>query len=86
MNSRQHAIIEKKVINLDASGDRHIICGWDDCERDGVDLHQVRINYGTARYPQIIKHVFCTNRHKMFFVTSHVHYGRLPPGYRRSFI
>lgn len=84
--SRQHAIIEKVVINLDHNGTKHVMCAWDDCERDGYDLHQVRINYGKAATPQIVKHVFCTERHKQYFINSHRGYGMLPSGFRRSII
>lgn len=86
MSSRQHAIIQKKVINLDHGGAKHVMCAWDDCELDGFDLHQARVNYGTAETPHVVKHVFCTERHKMFWVNSVRSYGNLPPGYRRSFI
>jgi hypothetical protein len=86
MSKWDHGIVEKRVINLDHAGDRHVMCAWDDCERDGFDLHQVRINYGKAGTPHVVKHVFCTERHKQFFINSHRAYGVLPPGYRRSFI
>lgn len=91
--SREHAILEKKVINLDHQGDRHVMCAWDDCTNDGVELHKVVINYGTAATPHNVNHVFCSERHKQFFIEGSKHddqgnprYGRLPPGYRRSFI
>jgi hypothetical protein len=90
--NRQHAIIEKKIINLDHAGDRHVMCAWDDCENDGVELHKVVINYGKANTPKLVNHVFCSERHKQFFINSAKEidgvpqYGRLPPGYRRSFI
>jgi len=84
--SREHAIIHKKVINLDHDGDRHVCCAWDDCERDGVDLHQVRVNYGKADTPHVVKHVFCTDRHKQYWINSTKRYGNLPPGYRLSII
>jgi len=82
----QHAIIHKRVINLDHAGAKHVMCAWDDCDRDGYDLHMVRINYGTDVTPHVVKHVFCTERHKQFFIHSHRQYGRLPPGYRLSII
>lgn len=86
MTMREHAIIAKKVINHDLGG-THVMCGWEDCERDGVELHKVRINYGKPGYPdQIVNHVFCSDRHKMYFVHSHRSYGNLPPGYRMSTI
>lgn len=86
MTRREHAIIEKRVINLDHDGDRHICCGWDDCEKDGVDLHQIRINYGKDGFPYIVKHVFCSERHRQYWINSVKAYGRLPPGFRRSIV
>jgi hypothetical protein len=87
MTKRSHAIIEKRVINLDHLGDRHVMCAWDTCEKDGFDLHQTRVNYGAdGAAPHIVKHVFCTERHKMFWVNSVRNLGNLPPGYKRSFI
>jgi hypothetical protein len=83
---RDHAIIEKRVINLDHAGDRHVACAWDDCERDGFDLHMVRVNYGKADTPHIVKHVFCSERHKQYWINSVRGYGKLPPGFRRSVI
>jgi hypothetical protein len=86
MTRRDHAIVEKKVINLDHGGSRHVVCAWDECEKDGVDLHQVRVNYGKGDTPHIVKHVFCSERHKQYWINSVRAYGRLPPGYRRSCI
>lgn len=86
MPMREHAILHKKVINLDHAGDRKIMCAWDECDRDGYELHQVRVNYGTAATPHVLKYVFCTERHKQFFINSHRRYGNLPPGYRLSTI
>ncbi len=86
MSMREHALIEKPVINLDHAGDRHVMCAWDDCEKDGYELHKVRINYGKADTPQIVNHVFCSDRHKQYFINSHRAYGSLPPGHKRSYI
>jgi hypothetical protein len=86
MSKWQHGIIEKKVINLDHGGSRHVACAWDTCESDGVDLHQVRVNYGKNGMDHIVKHVFCSDRHKQYWINSTRGYGRLPPGYRRSVI
>jgi hypothetical protein len=84
--SREHAIVNKVVINLDHAGARHVACGWDDCERDGYELNMVRVNYGTASAPHIVKYVFCTERHRQFWINSHRGYGKLPAGFKRSFI
>jgi hypothetical protein len=84
--SREHAIIQKKIINLDHGGSRHVMCAWDDCGNDGVELHQTRVNYGTSDNPHIVKHVFCSERHRQFWINSVRNYGNLPPGFKRSFI
>lgn len=86
MSKWTHAIVEKKVINLDHDGARHVMCAWDDCERDGVDLHQVRLDYGADGTPHVVKHVFCSERHKQYWINNVHHYGNLPPGFRRSVI
>jgi hypothetical protein len=88
MKMREHATVDKRIINLDHVGDRHVMCAWDDCENDGFESNQVRINYGTAVTPHVVKHVFCTERHRQFFIESSKEgrYGKLPPGFRRSFI
>lgn len=86
MSMREHARIEKAVINLDHAGDRHVMCAWDDCEKDGVELHKVRINYGKVDTPHVVNHVFCSERHKQYFINSHRAYGQLPPGHKRSYI
>lgn len=84
MPMREHAIHAKKVINLDHGGARHVMCAWDDCEKDGVELHKVRVNYGKADTPHIVNHVFCSERHLQFWVNSTKAYGKLPPGYKLS--
>lgn len=86
MSRWEHARIQKKVINLDHDGTRKVMCAWDFCENDGYDLHQVRIQYGTPAYPQVVKHVFCCERHKQYWLNNIRNYGNLPPGFRRSII
>jgi hypothetical protein len=85
MSKWNHAIVEKKVINLDHGGSRHVMCAWDICENDGVELHKTRVNYGTTAQPQVVNHVFCCENHKQYWINSTKQYGQLPPGYRRSF-
>jgi hypothetical protein len=84
--TRQHGIVDKVVINLDHAGDRHVACAWDDCERDGYETNKVKVNYGKVDTPQIVQYVFCTERHRQFWINSHRSYGKLPPGFKRSFI
>lgn len=80
------ARVHKCIINHDAQGDRHIKCAWDECERDGYELHKVRVNYGSNDYPQVTNYVFCTERHRQYWIYGHRRYGNLPPGYRLSTI
>lgn len=86
MSKWTHGIVDKRIINLDHGGSRHVMCAWDDCERDGYDTNKVVINYGKGDMPHLVKHVFCTERHRQFFINSVKAYGQLPPGFRRSFI
>jgi hypothetical protein len=84
----RHAIINRKVINMDHDGDKHVMCAWDVCENDGLENIQVRINYGTAANPHIVKHVFCSEGHKDYFTRSHVpgQYGMHSAGNRRTIL
>lgn len=85
--SREHAILHKVVINMDHAGDRHVMCAWDECDRDGYEMHKISINYANSGYEdRIVSYVFCTERHMQFWKNSHRGYGQLPPGYKRSYI
>jgi hypothetical protein len=85
MRSQQHAKIQKAIINLDHGGAKHVMCAWDDCEQDGFEMYKLRINYGKAETPHYVNHVFCSDRHKDYFIHAarqDASYGRLPPGSR----
>jgi hypothetical protein len=75
--------LARKVISIGPAHD-YIMCSWDDCERYGVMLYGVRIPYGVPPHDYTVIHVFCSERHKQYFLHGHVHYGKLPPGYRLS--
>ena len=79
------ARIARKVINLDAGGDRKIVCCWDDCGRDGVELHKLLLHdhderlgcrAADAKVIPATGHtahrwaVFCSDRHRLFFANS----------------
>lgn len=85
MSMRQHAVISKAVINMDQHGDRHIVCAWDDCERDGYELYKCTVNYGGTEQAQIVRYVFCSERHRQYWIHSHRSYGNLPSGSACSF-
>jgi hypothetical protein len=81
--AHRHAIIQKKVINLDHDGDRHVACAWDTCEKDGFEMYKVVEHEGAPGYEKRdIAYVFCTERHKQYWLHSTVSCNNLPPGYR----
>lgn len=86
----EHAIISRRAINLDhgvnGGPTKYVMCAWDDCEHDGYELYKVRLNTGKADTPRIVTHLFCTERHKQYWLNSTRSYGNLPPGFRRSTI
>ena len=60
-------------------------CCWSDCERSGVLLHRVRIYEGVNQVTGERVYswkVFCTERHKMFYVNAPRALNKLPPGHR----
>lgn len=69
-------MIGKPVINM-ATG-THIPCCWLDCFKDGVELHKVVI----PQPGETINYVFCSERHRQYFIHSHRDMGNLPPGHR----
>lgn len=77
--------VTKRVVNLDRGG-TFVKCAWDDCEKDGYELHKVRVNYGTNACPHVVSYVFCSDRHKQYWIHSHRAYGHLPPGCKMSVI
>lgn len=68
--------VRKSVINL--STGVHLLCCWDTCTRDGVELHKVVVREPTGN----ACYVFCSERHRQFFIHSHRRNGTLPPGFR----
>jgi hypothetical protein len=78
-----HARIAKKIINRDT--DRHLVCGWDDCDRDALDMETYvycdhpadwpcayadRRYLATAGKTAHTNFAFCSTRHKRFFIAS----------------
>jgi hypothetical protein len=94
----RHAIIQKKVINHDRGG-THVMCAWDTCENDGYEMHRVRVQThadnveeftmtpnGPMPNLRYMNYVFCSERHKMYFVNSIRDMNNLPAGYKRSIL
>lgn len=72
--------LARRVINHDGGG-RYIVCAWDDCERDGVELHKIRshehlrnvscedVDVGAA-LGRHITFVFCSERHRLYWLNA----------------
>ena len=81
----RHAILQKKVINHDRGG-THVMCAWDTCELDGYETNKVVVHEGVSGNVRDITFVFCTERHKAYWLNSVRDVNNLPPGYRRSIL
>lgn len=61
----RHAIIQKKVINLDHGGNKKVMCAWSYCENDGYEMYKVVTNDGApGQQTKTITYVFCSERCK----------------------
>ena len=82
---QHHARIQRKIVNMDAQGDRFIVCGWDDCERPGFELyklllHDHPVNRGCNRADTISLAAgtgtahrwvpFCCERHRLYYANA----------------
>lgn len=61
---------------IDPQDGAHLLCCWGPCERYGHHEHRARV-----REPlRTVWYVFCTERHRMFWVNSHRDHLNLPAG------
>lgn len=70
---------------VDTRDGQTLLCCWSDCERAGLLLYRVRIYEGynpVTLLPVYSWKVFCTERHKQFYVAAPRHLNKLPPGFR----
>lgn len=81
--------VRQGVLNLDkakAGETVWLLCCWEDCERQGVTLHQVRTHDHAPRMrcddlnSKHPKWVFCSEAHRQLFINSHRDMGNRPPG------
>lgn len=92
MTTFRGKLSERRVVdvqNLDRTDDNHLLCCWDDCEKYGTELHKAREFLGVdPRHggPIFTWYVFCSERHKMFWVNAPRGLYKLPAGYRLSAI
>lgn len=81
-----HAIHSKKVINHDRGG-TFVMCAWDTCERAGYQNNRVVTHEGTPGNVKDITFVFCSDRHKQYWLHSITgDINNLPAGYRNTIL
>lgn len=81
--------VERRVLdreNAERLDDHHLLCCWDTCDRYGLEIFKVRVKYGTPGVPYDTWYVFCSERHKMYWVNSTRDLYNLPPGYKRAVV
>lgn len=72
---------------MDHPGDvRFITCAWTECEKHGYELfkavfhdHSTPCDHPAAKH---VNYVFCSERHKQYWVNSHRSMWQLPAGSR----
>lgn len=80
--------IAKKVLSR-GSGE-WIRCAWFECERHGFELYKTIFHEHARTLPcdnplsEHVNFVFCSERHRQYFVNSHRDMGNLPKGYVKS--
>lgn len=87
--------ITKPILSVDEArrgGTTWLLCCWDDCEEQGVDLHKVMVHAHARGYTcnnpfsQHVWYVFCSERHRQLWMNGHRAYGHLPTGERGRII
>lgn len=72
------------------SSDTWIGCCWFGCEKQGFELYKTVFHEHsrslTCGNPMAehVNFIFCTERHKQYFINSRQNFGKLPPGYKLS--
>lgn len=80
---------ERRVLDRDHAetmDDHHLLCCWDTCDRYGLELYKARVQDGTDRFPRNTWYVFCSERHKQYWVNSTRDLNNLPPGFKLGII
>lgn len=79
----------KKILSMDkaARGETcWLQCCWDDCETPGTTLHRTMFHDHARGWPcehpeaKHLWYVFCSERHRQYFLNGHREYGKLPAG------
>ena len=71
----------------DRTDGSRLLCCWLDCERYGLELFKAREYLGDdGGGPIYTWYVFCSERHKMYWVNSTRDHFNLPAGYKLAVI
>lgn len=63
------------------------MCGWDTCEKDGYECYKTRERISAPGYPlEYLTYVFCTEKHRQYWINSVIDCNNLPAGYKRSIL
>jgi hypothetical protein len=85
----RHGIVQKKVINHDRGG-TYVMCAWDTCEKSGYEIYKCVERDHSPGYAstdaKTITYVFCSERHRQYFIHSVIKANDLPPGFKRGII
>lgn len=83
------------VLNMDKAAQGEtcwLLCCWDDCDRQGFELHKTRFHDHPPRtrcddvnskHPQ---YIFCSEAHRQLFINSHRSNGNRAPGTTARFL
>jgi hypothetical protein len=80
--------VAKKVRSF--TTDTWIMCAWFECTRSGYELYKAVFHEHDRRLAchnplsQHVHFIFCSERHKQLYAHSHINFGQLPAGYRKS--
>lgn len=79
--------VAKKVISY--SSESWIRCAWFECEKPGFELYKSVLHEHGRGIPceqgDHVNFVFCSERHRQLYRHSHVEFGKLPPGFKKTF-
>lgn len=78
--------VAKKIISH--SSESWIRCAWFECERPGYELYKSILHEHAPGLPcdrgDHVNFVFCSERHKQLYRHSHIEFGKLPPGFKKT--
>lgn len=72
--------VHKKVLSHDSG--EWLLCCWYDCEKQGYEIYHATEKDG----PKLVKYVFCSERHREYFLNSHRNWGNARSGVAPIFL